>query len=135
MQLETFDYLSFSSVQLFIRAVTFFLVVIGRLIVRKLDMMRLSGSTLVEKKRQLWRLVVVNFCSSSVALTIEILDAVFVDECNEWYEKIKQTYPIDRSLCARFVIPSYFESSCLFFWITLHSPGLWAIPLPMRHSR
>lgn len=49
-------------------------------------MMRLSGSTLVEKKRQLWRLVVVNFCSSSVALTIEILDAVFVDECNEWCE-------------------------------------------------
>jgi hypothetical protein len=57
-------------------------------------MMRLSGSTLVEKKRQLWRLVVVNFCSSSVALTIEILDAVFVDECNEWYEKSNKHIPL-----------------------------------------
>jgi hypothetical protein len=66
--------------------VTLFMVLIGRQIVKKLDRMQLFGNSLMEKKMQLWRLVLVNFACTSVSLLVEILDWFVVEDiCDQWY--------------------------------------------------
>jgi hypothetical protein len=60
--------------------VTLFMVLIGRQIVKKLDRMQLFGNSLMEKKMQLWRLVLVNFACTYVSLLVEILDWFVVED-------------------------------------------------------
>jgi hypothetical protein len=65
--------------------VTLFMVLIGRQIVKKLDRMQLFGNSLMEKKMQLWRLVLVNFACTYVSLLVEILDWFVVEDiCDQW---------------------------------------------------